>query len=446
MLKCDAYPGCRAAVLDGNTCYFKTGFTSLITSGQSATKAALVRYVPPNPAYAPPVAATGGGCGKALPANITANGPSVYFGMTPSDGFPRTYLVHIPQYYDINKASPIIFAFHGNGDSAEGIEGQTRLNDAGINPFAIAVYVNGVGSGARGYESNPGYGSSASSAPNNQIRDRDFLKQLVRSMQDTFCIDSTRIFATGQSNGGGFCGVIACDPELSVTFAAIAPNSGAFYTGTLGNTVDPSVVVTDTPVQIPCSPNRLNMPIFETHGTTDDTISYYGQASRGSPGRVVPTIPRWLNAWAERQRMSTRNYTTVIAPRVTLVQWGNDTGELGRLQHFRLENWVHAWPNGQGNAPVDVSPYIMDFFYRWTNPNRVAIYAPPDNSSTPTSSVTSSTVSSTGSSTLSWTVSSTVSSSASSSSSLIASSSSSSLTRSSSSTAPSSVSRSTFLF
>ncbi|KAM0698062.1 hypothetical protein Q7P36_001526 [Cladosporium allicinum] len=453
MLKCDAYTGCGAAVLDGNTCYLKASFAGLITSGQSATKAALVRYVPPNPNYAAPVAATGGGCGKALPSNITANGASVQFGMTPSDGIPRTYLVHIPQYYDINKASPIIFAYHGNGASSGEIERQTGFNDAGLNPFAIAVYVQGVGSGNSGYESNPGYGSSATGSPNNQIRDRDFLKQLVLSMKDTFCIDSTRIFATGQSNGGGFCGVIACDPELSVTFAAIAPNSGAFYSGTLGGTVDPSVVITDTPVQIPCSPGRSNMPIFETHGTNDGTISYYGQGARGSPPRVVPTIPRWLNAWAERQRIPTKNYTTNLAPKVTLVQWADETGELGRLQHFRLEDWIHAWPDGKGDAPINVSPYIMDFFYRWTNPNRAKIYAPPDNSTTSSSSVTSSTTSSTRSSTLS---SSTVSSAASSSSSPVASSSSSSLiasssssslvvsssssilTRSSSSTAPSS--------
>ena len=462
MLKCDAYTGCGAAVLDGNTCYLKASFAGLITSGQSATKAALVRYIPPNPNYAAPVAATGGGCGKPLPSNITANGASVQFGMTPSDGIPRTYLVHIPQYYDINKASPIIFAYHGNGGTATRIQDQTRFNDASMNPFAIAVYVNGTGSGQSGYESNPGYGSTASTDPpsiNNQIRDRDFLKQLVLNMKDTFCIDSSRIFATGQSNGGGFCGVIACDRELSVTFAAIAPNSGAFYSGTAPGTagVNPDNVITDTPGQIPCSPGRLNMPIFETHGTQDPTISYYGNPARGSPARIIPSIPRWLNAWAERQRIPTKNYTTNLAPRVNLVQWADETGELGRLQHFQLIDWVHDWPDGKGSAPIDVSPYIMDFFYRWTNPNRAKIYAPPDNSTTSSSSVTSSTTSSTRSSTLS---SSTVSSSSSlatsssssslvvstSSSSSVASSSSSSLTRSSSSTAPSSVSCSIFLF
>jgi poly(3-hydroxybutyrate) depolymerase len=145
------------------------------------------------------------------------------------------------------------------------------------------VYVQGVGSGQAGYESNPGYGSSADPGTfNNGIRDREFLKQLVRSMQDNFCIDPTRIFAAGHSNGGGFCGVIACDPELSITFAAIAPNSGAFYSGTAGGTADPDLVITDTPGQIPCSPGRLNMAIFETHGTLDPTSSLTNSCRRPS--------------------------------------------------------------------------------------------------------------------------------------------------------------------
>jgi poly(3-hydroxybutyrate) depolymerase len=439
MLKCDAFPRCGAAVLDGTTCYFKTSFAGLVSDNQAGNKAALVRYVAPNPNYVPPVAATNGGCGKALPSNISANGPSVQFGMTPSDGIPRTYLVHIPQYYDINKASPIIFGFHGNGGTAGGIQDQTGFNDGVLNPYAIAVYVQGVGSGQAGYESHPGYGSSAPPGTfNNGIRDREFLKQLVRSMQDTFCIDSTRLFAAGHSNGGGFCGVTACDRELSKTFAAIAPNSGAFYsanaTGTPG--VTPDNVITDTPVQIPCDPGRTDMAIFETHGTADTQIRYDGDTNHN--GIIMPTIPHWLDAWAKRQGMSPNPSSTNPAAKATLMRWVNPAGgELGRLEHLKLEGWEHSWPNGQGNAPINLSPYIMDFFYHWPNPNN----SPPS-----TSSVTSSTVSSTASSTSSSTVSSGSLTYSKSSSSLVASSTSSSLTNSSSSTAPTSVSRSIFLF
>ena len=98
------------------------------------------------------------------------------------------------------------------------------------------------------------------------------------------------------------------------------------------------------------------------------------------------------------------------------MQWANPAGgELGRLQHLKLEGWGHFWPNG--DAPINLSPYIMDFFYRWPNPNN----SPP---------TVSSTVSSTASSTSSLSASSSSSSLvySNSSSSLVASSTSSSLT------------------
>jgi poly(3-hydroxybutyrate) depolymerase len=241
-----------------------------------------------------------------LPASLTANGASAQFSMTPSDGIPRTYLVHIPKFYDINKASPVIFAFHGNQGLAGDIEKQTRLDDSTLNPYAIAIYVQGVGT-PTGWESNPAYGVSGTTAPNNQQRDVDFVKQLIPQVQNMFCIDSTRIFATGHSNGGGFTGVIACDPSLSATFAAIAANSGAFYSYTLAG-ADPNTVDTNTPTQQICSPAK-NMPIFEAHGTGDPTINYYGGDRNG---RTLPTLPRWMNAWATRQGVSINNYTCTM--------------------------------------------------------------------------------------------------------------------------------------
>ncbi|KAL1584283.1 hypothetical protein WHR41_06796 [Cladosporium halotolerans] len=352
MQKCDAFPGCKAATYDG-TCYMKTSFTGVRTSN-NANLGALVRYVPPNPNYVAPVTSAGGGCGQPLPSNLTANGPSVQFSMrTTADGFTRTFLIHIPQYYDINKASPLIIGFHGQYGTSADIESQLGFNDPGLNPYAIVVYAQGSGTDT-GWESNPEYGVPGS--PNPNVRDREFMKELVALMKNTFCIDRTRVFAAGHSNGGGFCGVIACDPELSLIFAAIAPNAGAFYTSS--SNADPYTVDTNTPVQQQCSPGRNDLAIFETHGTTDGTIGYWGGERRG---RTLPTIPHWLNNWAIRQGLSTNNVTTNLATDVTQVQWGG-----GRIQHFRLENFGHAYPT---STPINIRPYVMDFFYRWNNPN-----------------------------------------------------------------------------
>jgi len=47
---------------------------------------------------------------------------------------------------------------------------------------------------------------------------------MLAYFKTNFCIDTSRIYATGKSNGGGFVGnVLACDPALSKEFAAFAP-------------------------------------------------------------------------------------------------------------------------------------------------------------------------------------------------------------------------------
>jgi hypothetical protein len=145
MAQCDAYAGCRAAVFaNGNRCYLKTQFTGLTNTGSAQS---LVRLIPPNPAYAVPFPAgsvnASSGCGQALPAGLVADGASVQYNYTDSAGNARLYRIHIPKYYDPSKASPLIFGFPGNAATALEIESQTQFNDATVNPYGIAVYVQG---------------------------------------------------------------------------------------------------------------------------------------------------------------------------------------------------------------------------------------------------------------------------------------------------------------
>ena len=232
MQLCDNYSGCVAATYTGGTggtCYLKTSFNSVTTTTNSAL-VALVRYIPPNPNYAvPPLAPCqncSSACGSPLPAGITINAASsvlINFN-NPSDGLLRNYTIHIPQDYDINHAAPLILAFPGNGDSAANIETQTGMSAASLNPYGIAVYVNGYG---KGFESNPGW---APGGTYSYVDDIGFIKNLIVNLTQTYCIDTGRIFAVGHSNGGGFTNVMACDPVLSVKVAVFAANSGAFYT------------------------------------------------------------------------------------------------------------------------------------------------------------------------------------------------------------------------
>ncbi|KAI7003030.1 hypothetical protein KC355_g9445, partial [Hortaea werneckii] len=245
-----------------------------------------------------------------------------------------------------------------------------------LNPYGIAVYVTGVN---RGFVSNPGWGVPGSANAN--VDDIGFIKKLVDYLTSNYCVDTGRIFATGHSNGGGFCNVMACDPVLSVTFAAFAPASGAFYTGaTSGNpeTVEP----VNTPTQPQCSPGRNNVPMLEFHGTNDGTINYNGGPRNG---RILPTLPHWSTAWSVRQGYGITNYTSNLpslnsAMTVTKYEFGGDAGQLGIVTHYRLGGWTHNYPNVDttSSAPVNGPQLVMDFFYRWTNPSRQSVYFPAD--------------------------------------------------------------------
>ncbi|KAI7577873.1 putative ferulic acid esterase, partial [Hortaea werneckii] len=355
------------------------GYAGCLTNANSGL-GVLAMNVPPNPAYPVPVLAPGtntsSGCGTPLPNGVTPDGASTTFTLAGPDGFTREYAIHIPKYYDTNRASPLIMAFPGNGDTAANIEPQTRMSNSELNPYGIAVYVTGVN---RGFVSNPGWGVPGSANAN--VDDIGFIKKLVDYLTSNYCVDTSRIFATGHSNGGGFCNVMACDPVLSVTFAAFAPASGAFYTGaTSGNpeTVEP----VNTPTQPQCSPGRNNVPMLEFHGTNDGTINYNGGPRNG---RILPTLPHWSTAWSVRQGYGIANYTSNLpslnsAMTVTKYEFGGDAGQLGIVTHYKLGGWTHNYPNVDttSSAPVNGPQLVMDFFYRWTNPSRQSVYFPAD--------------------------------------------------------------------
>lgn len=96
-------------------------------------------------------------------------------------------------------------------------------------------------------------------------------------MRANYCIDNSRIYATGKSNGGGFVNTLACSPGHGGDFAAFAPVAAALYT-------EPA-----------CTPARSPMPILEFHGKLDETIPYAGSAKKH-----LPNIPDWLNTWGVR--------------------------------------------------------------------------------------------------------------------------------------------------
>lgn len=172
------------------------------------------------------------------------------------------------------------------------------------------------------------------------VSDKIFTADLLNRIKNNYCVDESRIYATGHSNGGGFVGTLACSPGYGDQFAAFAPVSGAFYTDVRGN---------DT-----CHPVRSPLPIFEFHGGADLTIPYDGGVGRGGQ---LPRISDWLARWAERNQCTT--FSVQDSPNgVHDTKWVC-AGKNGALEHIKSDGHDHTWP-GAGSE-IDISSRVIQF-------------------------------------------------------------------------------------
>lgn len=187
-----------------------------------------------------------------------------------------------------------------------------------------------------------------------------FTVELLDELLSTYCIDPTQIYAAGKSNGGGFTGLLACDPTATKRIAAFAPVSGAFY------------LDADTNKLPPCKPTstRSVIPILEFHGLKDDTILYDGGLNTRKNANST-NIPKWVDAWATRNGFDVNaNVTTSLcskAKRVTRYSW-DDT-----VVHYKVSNLYHDWPSTFPNGDTQLTTceeaeatrVILDWFKKW---------------------------------------------------------------------------------
>ncbi len=208
------------------------------------------------------------------------------------------------------------------------------------------------------------------------IRPRDdvaYTNGILDELEELLCVDTDRVFMTGKSNGGGFNGLAACHPQLSMRFAAFAPVAGSFYIEGERH-CDPSTV------GIPCSPGRKDVPVMEIHGGRDTTIFYDGQSNRR--GSCLPGIRHWVQEWAARDGVQEDHDDRLIRTNITgnadVFAWGPKSGGFGLVTHVFEKNAAHSWPftgsnadngplpegNGDGPASYNATPAMLEFFGR----------------------------------------------------------------------------------
>lgn len=193
-----------------------------------------------------------------------------------------------------------------------------------------------------------------------------FTLELLDHLQARYCVDPARLYASGQSNGGGFTGMLACDATASARIAAFAPVSGAFY------------LVRGTNHLPPCSPARPVIPILELHGAIDQTILYDGGSNKRGDANTT-SIPAWVDDWAQRDGFSVDDKVVgslCSGEKTVATENWKDT-----VVHYKYANIGHDWMSADGHggktnatcAAADATRVVVDFFKKWSLEGTVVV-------------------------------------------------------------------------
>jgi polyhydroxybutyrate depolymerase len=220
------------------------------------------------------------GCG-ADPAPSPVRGAHVDTAID-SGGMPRTYKRYVPEGYD-ERPTPVVIDLHGY---LSGAAGQIAMSDlATESESAGFILATPQGNGPLPYWN---------AVPHPDLPDDvRFVADVIDDIAADLCVDTTRVYVDGFSNGAFLASLVAC--RLSDKVAAIATVAGLVHPAD-------------------CNPARP-MPILAIHGTADQHVTF-----DGSPNTALATLT-WDDA-------STRAFADLpFAPvRSTAQAWADDEG------------------------------------------------------------------------------------------------------------------------
>jgi polyhydroxybutyrate depolymerase len=264
-------------------------------------------------------------------------------------GHRRTIVVHVPKGYDGKDPVPLVLNLHGSGSTADQQEKFTGMDATADAKGFLVAYPQALIPEGSGFDWNvPGVPLVGGRAvPHGAANDVAFLTRLVGSLEQRYCIDAHRVYATGFSGGARLSSQLACGAAR--VFAAVAPVSGLR---------DPK----------PC-PAARPVPIVAFHGTKDPVDPYtgHGQAYWSYSVRAAET------GWAHEEHCARTAAVSHPASSVTLTRYeGCRDGSTVEL--YTVAGEGHEWPGGpalpgrytlllgpQSNA-IDADALIWAFF------------------------------------------------------------------------------------
>ena len=230
-------------------------------------------------------------------------------------------IVHVPSGYTGSSRVALVLNMHGSGSTAAAQEAFTGMDVTADSDGFIVAYPQGLIPEGAGFDWNvpgePLVGGNA--VPAGSADDVTFLTTLVRILEARYCVDPSRVYATGFSGGSRMASQLACD--ASGTFAAVAPVSGLRR-------------------PTPC-PTTRPVPIVSFHGTADPVDPYDGHGE----AYWTYSVPQAAQDWAVQDSCSPTAATSVPAAGATLTRYSGCAGG-ATVELFSITGEGHEWPGG----------------------------------------------------------------------------------------------------
>jgi polyhydroxybutyrate depolymerase len=263
--------------------------------------------------------------GAALRAKSTSSCGSATSGSTTLSlkvsGFERTVVVHVPRSSSDATPLALVLNLHGSGSTALEQEGFTHMNATANADDFIVAYPQALIPDGTGFDWNvPGVPlTGGRSVPAKSANDVKFLTALVGILELKYCVNTSKVYATGFSGGAREVSQLACDD--SSIFAAVAPVSGLRR-------------------PTPCPTTRA-VPIITFHGSADliDPVAGHGQVY------WTYSVSTAVKDWAHQDQCSTKPSSAAPVAGVELTTYAKCANG-ANVEFYEVMGEGHEWPGG----------------------------------------------------------------------------------------------------
>ncbi|UQA63746.1 hydrolase [Polyangium aurulentum] len=264
-----------------------------------------------------------------------------------SGGRLRSALLHVPASYDSDVGTPLVLNFHYYTGTPLLQAALSQMNPVSDARGFIVAYPAGIGASFN-------FGSCCGLAWQLGVDDVQFARDLVAAISREYCIDPSRIHATGMSNGAALAHRLGC--EAADVFASIAPVAAVLP--------EPSTCVPSRPISV-----------LQFHGTADPLVPYDGSEPMLPPGFPVPAgtfdyypVVDSIGAWRQIDGCPASPALTYANGDATCVAWSPCNGGTA-TELCTIDGGGHTWPGGTPiplvgptSQDLEASEKMIDFF------------------------------------------------------------------------------------